>query len=1264
MLGFQVHHIFPEKMMKDLEPIFEKIGLKSPILANDYSNRINLFDNNDMANVMKEFHTKNPDGMNVARFFGSVRHSGGHNVYTKFVRETLEKILDPENPIKTEVREALILDLHQQLVISMREGHPPLHETNAAEYEKHFLKKLAMPQDFMDKDGNYDKNTARSKQVENYKLDYDKFNVTNIDNNKSVIQDFKVIKQLLIEKYGSLDNLPNPPYLEQTRNELKLGQDSANLDTLRNFIGTLVYDEAKASHFIITQKDIKLFNETDDMNIKANIASAIINAPKKSNIDKEVIKEAEIYAKMYQGIHQVTTVAAKISDFSDASPDIQQRISGFKQNQGGYVTLEFLEFILPVRKIYNTLESFAKQLMQDTNLSAKFNGFANAMDFVNNVYDGLIDGLTTNNWDKFFAQAKEHGTEAVIGTAIGMTAIAAFSAMAAAGGALALVGTAGTTLLVGAGLAAWGYMWYELTTKVINTDWTAVYEGFMSNILKIDELKDWFNEQKNDVIEGFADVLIQYNKWKDKNSIVSLLQDYKEVLEIKENNQDAFKYIKEAYEKNQKFMGTVNDDILINTTQDGDHVLYGGLGDDTLIGNDKMEILLGGNGDDVLIGNGGDDILGGNDGNDTLNGGEGNDTLQGGKGRDSLNGDNGFDTYFADNNDTISDSDGKGEVLLNNVKLVGGVQDLTGKDKDLYYSEDGSIKYRWNKETKELTVNDGLVIKDFDNEELGINLVEAKGQDIAFVVDTTGSMADDIEAVQRQAQKIINMLFDPSKNMAASRIAVVGYNDPSTETLLKFTDHETVAERKQAALNGINQLYARGGGDIPEMLYSGLLRALDGRAGEWREEATAQRIFVFGDAPAKDGHLATQVYRLAETLGIQTRSVESHMLSRSVEKTDVVFQAANKTRKVEIFTILLGNNAEAANDFTDIANATGGVPLNANGASDIADVLYDALQSGTAGDDVQIGNEANNTFNGRAGNDKLFGEAGNDTLNGGVGNDTLDGGEGADKFVFSRYFGQDVVYSDKLDTFVFNDISLNHLKFIQAANHDLLIQQQGTQNQITVTGFFDGGSSFAVLQDDFGNTLSAEQVMEMAQPVAAVDKNQTMTGNNFANQLFGGSGDDVLKGLLGNDVLNGGLGNDRLEGGLGADTYVFKAGDGHDRLYDSGGNDTLRFEDVGLDRLWFSRDGKNLQIDLLDGGGSVKIENYFTSAKSTHFTTNAIEHFQADGHHLFAIRVNRLLDIMDKFKPTEHSDWNVDMQKQHYLQNNHIEQYWQAIEQY
>lgn len=47
------------------------------------------------------------------------------------------------------------------------------------------------------------------------------------------------------------------------------------------------------------------------------------------------------------------------------------------------------------------------------------------------------------------------------------------------------------------------------------------------------------------------------------------------------------------------------------------------------------------------------------------------------------------------------------------------------------------------------------------------------------------------------------------------------------------------------------------------------------------------------------------------------------------------------------------------------------------------------------------------------------------------------------------------------------------------------------------------------------------------------------------NILFGGDGNDRLRGLDGDDYLSGGLGNDFLEGGAGRDTFVFESGKDH-----------------------------------------------------------------------------------------------------------------------
>ena len=350
---------------------------------------------------------------------------------------------------------------------------------------------------------------------------------------------------------------------------------------------------------------------------------------------------------------------------------------------------------------------------------------------------------------------------------------------------------------------------------------------------------------------------------------------------INENNPQTIVYYDLASEQ---FVG----EALSNTVSGSFFPIY----------SDNARVVFGTEQDDSekLRGSSQDDFLFGGAGNDTLTGGKGNDYLEGGMGSDQLKGGQGFDTYFADNNDTISDSDGKGKVLLNNVQLVGGVQDLTGKNKNLYYSEDGSITYRWNKATKELTVNNGLVIKDFDNEELGINLVEAKGQDIAFVVDVSGSMGDNINAVVNQLDGLLNMIFSPKRGMMDSRISVVAYEQPIT-VLQKFTQHDTVAERKAAAKQAIAKLPNMIGGGT-EYLYTALYTVLSGGAGQWRKDAKARHIFLIGDEPGDDVHLAKQVYALAKNLNIN-----ANISARSTESGkfyDVRFQSRDSDDEMSV----------------------------------------------------------------------------------------------------------------------------------------------------------------------------------------------------------------------------------------------------------------------------------------------------------------------------------------------------------------------------
>ena len=61
--------------------------------------------------------------------------------------------------------------------------------------------------------------------------------------------------------------------------------------------------------------------------------------------------------------------------------------------------------------------------------------------------------------------------------------------------------------------------------------------------------------------------------------------------------------------------------------------------------------------------------------------------------------------------------------------------------------------------------------------------------------------------------------------------------------------------------------------------------------------------------------------------------------------------------------------------------------------------------------------------------------------------------------------------------------------------------------------------------------------------------NNTLTGGNAADQLYGLEGNDSLNGGAGSDVLYGGDGNDTLIGGTGA----------ADTLYGGAGNDVASY---------------------------------------------------------------------------------------------------------
>lgn len=334
------------------------------------------------------------------------------------------------------------------------------------------------------------------------------------------------------------------------------------------------------------------------------------------------------------------------------------------------------------------------------------------------------------------------------------------------------------------------------------------------------------------------------------------------------------------------------------------------------VGRDQADDILGGARVDKV------DALGGDD---TIEGGAGNDIIEGGEGEDVA-------VFSGDCSEyDVSKSD-DGTVTIAHVR--GTQTDGTDTLTNVEFAQFSDFKLDLTQDNPTCT-----------------------GQDLAFVIDTTGSMFDDIAAVKSQATSIIDSIFDPDRGLINSRIAVVGYNDPGTSTILSFTDQPDPEDRKIAAQNAINSISVGGGGDFPELTFTGLLRALNGGAGEWREEAVARKIVLFGDATAKDSSLASQVYALAANLNVDTPSAAAASFAAPAtfavtDEISLTSFAALETNAetgeervvpVQIFTVAIGFNSGTISEFQEIANQTGGSAFTAANASDIVDALLEVI---------------------------------------------------------------------------------------------------------------------------------------------------------------------------------------------------------------------------------------------------------------------------------------------------------------------------------
>lgn len=120
--------------------------------------------------------------------------------------------------------------------------------------------------------------------------------------------------------------------------------------------------------------------------------------------------------------------------------------------------------------------------------------------------------------------------------------------------------------------------------------------------------------------------------------------------------------------------------------------------------------------------------------------------------------------------------------------------------------------------------------------------------DIAFVVDATGSMVDEIDFLKSDLENILGKVSE-METTTTIRTAALFYRDEGDDYVTKYNDF---SKKFDDTINFIRKQRASGGGDYPEAVHT----ALEATLGKltWDSSARAHIVFMLLDAPAHQDH--------------------------------------------------------------------------------------------------------------------------------------------------------------------------------------------------------------------------------------------------------------------------------------------------------------------------------------------------------------------------------------------------------------------------
>ncbi|WP_235319710.1 retention module-containing protein [Pectobacterium fontis] len=503
----------------------------------------------------------------------------------------------------------------------------------------------------------------------------------------------------------------------------------------------------------------------------------------------------------------------------------------------------------------------------------------------------------------------------------------------------------------------------------------------------------------------------------------------------------------------------------------------------------------------------------------------------------------------------------------------------------------------------------------------GLQIIEGQNYNIAFMVDSSGSMSStDIENTRTSLSNLFKSLINSASGVNAGTVNVflADFDTQVGKTVSVNLNDTNALDKLTAVLNSMVGGSASGGGTNYEDVFK--------TTANWFQSDTVKNnvgnnltYFITDGEPTyyqtnesnevrvSDWWQSLNIDNITYTLG-QSYSMDVRGAVREViDSNGNVYQYAWSDSKNKVVGTVIGQ-VHAQGDGTYEISSLGGVGNNSGywgdnraASNTNATQAFNLLKMQSTIEAIGIGADLNADTLKRYDTDGVVQDhidpanlnkailgssesipAGNDQLNGGLGNDIL--------------FG---------DVVSFPNIDGNGITALQNYIGKQLDMQTGVPTAKEMNSYISAHSA----EFDLSSAKDGNDILNGG------TGNDILFGQGGNDTLIGEEGNDLLYGGAGDDILIGGAGGDTLMGGAGADTFKWQAGDiGNDVIKDFNAKEGDRIDLSDL--VGELEDGTDISryIRITDNHGSPMIEvstagNFTADKGGTVAVSITLEHY-------------------------------------------------------